>query len=747
MVYRDYFQMLSAEEASQYQFKFCECCPLYGECELVEEYVRFRDNHPPIHKSQIPQTSGNIPSVRATVTRIGNKPIPVQSDVESADGPGTDNLSYDQGMLKDGLCIMSSRVCPIPCGRQRVTEGIGDHYKIKTEWNHDIVSGEADRWEPGQPVFISAQTGQGKNYFIENELIPYVEDLNYENNTEQRVLILSNRLALRQQIKNRLKGDDDADGGEDIIYHYKGYADVMTYQSLLKQEKKLKNKQSKAHSRYIYVICDEAHFFTSDAMFNPHTSEILSAIVRLFQDAVRVYMSATPYECLEYIIKYEDEYQYLLNFNKSQEKDKSHPMVFYHFQRDYSYLDVKSYSSMDELYELIVESVNNRREKWLIFIDNKTQELKVKEKLLAYERSYAEEHRGALLLNGGGNDTNADENPDKDKGPDKDEGPDKGKGSNEDQALVVSADSKANKSYVSLVLNEKLGANTYVLITTSVLDNGVNLTGINNIVVSDMAKVKCLQMVGRARVSGPYDQKTLYIKRFMDTEVDKQVRNFRKQRNAYHSYDLAYGEHKDPSQPRGSSERRFLEKYYDGDWKDREDAEHWFGRSIDKPRELYVNKIARSLLDRRIPQYQAIYDEMLEECRPAEDGTRQHIGQKYLEYQLSWFGKVYCEDDDMTFFDPEKAKERFIEFLESYAESADAIEGTEKMKEFQTQFARLHDIVYPRAVKDKKREYGYLKMNEILKERNLGYRLEGKPQVGPWTVIEFEWENEGSDPQ
>ena len=58
---------------------------------------------------------------------------------------------------------------------------------------------------------------------------------------------------------------------------------------------------------------------------------------------------------------------------------------------------------------------------------------------------------------------------------------------------------------MSIVKDEKLGKDTYVLITTSVLDNGVNLTDINNIVVSDMSKVKCLQMIGRASIpSGQY---------------------------------------------------------------------------------------------------------------------------------------------------------------------------------------------------------------------------------------------------
>lgn len=373
MVGRDSFRILSNEERSRYEFEFCQGCALYSECELVGEYARFRDSHPQIHKSQIPQTPGSVLKAEATAIHIGDRKIvPLPSSVGPAvnGSSGMDMLSYDQLESEEGCIMRRLYVNTIACGSQRMTEGIGDHYKIETQVDSSIATSTQDRWEPLQPVFISAQTGRGKNFFIENELIPYVRELNYRKNTKQRVLILSNRLALRQQIKNRLKGIEDSDDGEGKIYPYKDCADVMTYQSLLHCEQELKKRQSKAHSRYIYVICDEAHFFTSDAMFNPHTSKILEAIVRLFQDAVRVYMSATPYECLEYIIKYEREYRSRLNFNRPQEKDKSIPMAFYHFKRDYSYLDVKAYSSIGELYGRMLESVNQKREKWLVFIDD-----------------------------------------------------------------------------------------------------------------------------------------------------------------------------------------------------------------------------------------------------------------------------------------------------------------------------------------------------------------------------------------
>lgn len=45
---------------------------------------------------------------------------------------------------------------------------------------------------------------------------------------------------------------------------------------------------------------------------------------------------------------------------------------------------------------------------------------------------------------------------------------------------------------MSIVNAEQLNRNVSVLITTSVLDNSVNLKGIHNIVVSEIPKVKCL---------------------------------------------------------------------------------------------------------------------------------------------------------------------------------------------------------------------------------------------------------------
>lgn len=750
MVQRNNFGVLSDEEISKYKFNFCKNCPFY-ECELVGEYAQFRESHVQIHcKSQAP----TVNCVAAdSFDHTKNDSIVIQGIAVSVEcneqdsstyiedslcstGTNADILSYDQSKLED-YCVMKRNIYQVECGRKTVTEGIGNHYEIEiTEklkknglsWEKIIKEDTEERWEPLQPVFISAQTGRGKNYFIENTLIPYVRDLNYKEKTSYKILILSNRLALKQQIKYRVDGNDNLDDEENSeegrIYPYKKVADVMTYQGLLRRAEYSKGW----YLKYSYVICDEAHFFISDAMFNPHTHKILQTIVQLFQNAVRVYMSATPYECLEFIIKCEEEERERLNLKKygeDQSKWKYGTMVFYHFKRDYSYLDIKTYSSISELYDEIVESVVRRKEKWLIFIDDKEKCVREKDKLEKLIR----DKESSLVIE----DKKSKRKNKKDVETDKENKEEK----EVEKVFAVDAKSKKESIYQEIVKNAKLNKDTYILISTSVLDNGINLEGINNIVVSDMEKSKCLQMVGRARVSDINGRKTLYMKRFCDGEVDKRIKNLMRQQDAYHSYELAYDNNAKAYDYKGHNSYGFVNKYYEGKDTDWEDAKHWFGRPfINATTKLYLNEIAKSLVEKLITKYQYILNEMEEEKNEQQNQESENrMGQKYLEYQLSWFGKKYCADNDITFVDKKKAKKEFIAFLEKYAESGEEIDGSEKMELFQVEFTRLHDAVFPRADKNPDRSYKHDKMNKILKAHGIGYEIGGMPRKGPWSVI------------
>lgn len=694
---QDNWRMPVADEC---EFDICVGCSFYP-CEFINEFIQFKKNHSrapdcdspgenhaeKIYFSEGDETHKKIKEVHAAVISVNGRPLTGSNLTEDKNSRGSERLSYDRVGLQNG-CIMGRQyVIQMECGRKCVADGIGDHFKIQIDFDFKIEKDMDGRWEPEQPVFLSAQTGRGKNYFIENFLIPYLEDLNYKYNTKFKILIFSNRLALKCQTSRHIRGQDrdnaEDDGGK--IYSYRDVADVVTYQGLLRRKKDLERVQKKKRSGYIFVICDEAHFFTSDAMFNPYTQEILSSIVVLFKKAIRVYMTATPYECLKPIC----------------ECEKYKP-VFYHFQRDYSYLNIKTYSEIFELYDNILNSVG-RSEKWLIFIDDKVKCQRVKKEL--EERG---EEIGISLQN---NDSKAG------------------------KVYAVSADSKKDEVYNLIIQQEKLVQGIQVLITTSVLDNGVNLTGIDHIVVSDMSKDKCLQMVGRARKNRSNDSKTLYLKRFDKKYVADRICDLKEQRKAYHDFDLAYEDSNDLFCSRTYDKYRFLCKYYNGNETDWKNAKHWFGRSQEEPDQLFPNKIAKNLLQKYLTIYEYVCQEMEEELKKIEvsgQEIKRLPGQKYLEHQLSWFGKKYCADDDQTLCDKGKAEKNFLDFLKLYSKEKRCIDNNEK-EEFRKEFTRLHDAAFPREDKNKDRVYGISKMNSILEKQNVNYKIENKSEY--WIVV------------
>lgn len=624
-----------------------------------------------------------------------------------------------EGTEQFAECYIPDRIAYFECGTQGIADGIGNAYRfnpIKSKYNFkdqfindDFYEFNDGGWEPVQPVFISAQTGSGKNYFIENTLIPYVKELNYQNKTNFKILIISNRIALKKQIEEHLKRNETGDDDDFKIYSYAENVNVITYQGLLRQRYRLKEQQEGETNgeKYLYVICDEAHFFTSDAMFNADTQEILSAIVETFSNAIRVYMSATPYECLSKI--YESEEKTYKGDNDSYNYCQ---LAFYHFNRDYSPTKIFTYSNNDELLETITESVSKKKKRWLIFIDNKKEcgELKNKLNAVLLSDSIAE-------LNG--------KNP---------------------RVYKVSAEKRFEEKLIKIVKNEKLDSNTYVLISTSVLDNGINLNNIDNIVVSDTNPVKCIQMLGRARVQND-KMKTLYLKRFDQKYINQKISNIDVQMEAYHEFDLAFETGSEIKHQ--AAAEKFFNKYYWGNTEDWENAKHWFGHKYGKF-DLYFNSIAKSLAEKRIIFYRFVQKKMDNE---AEHNLK--IGQWLLEYQLSWLGKDYCEDDDLTFMVKDKAKKQLISFLESCADSKtkfkkynDTAEDDENIIDlepddqmyFRQAFTKLHDSAFGRKDPNKNRIYHAKKINELLISSNLPFKVDDKNKLG-WIVVKTGLDN------
>ena len=413
-----------------------------------------------------------------------------------------------------------------------VSDAIGDAYFTK--------------WTPSTPVFISAQTGAGKNTFVEKVLI--------ENLVPQRkILILSNRIALGRQEKGRIaalmdqieprnsgigsyKKDVERRNGEmlDELEDF-GSVTIKSYQGFLARKEVLKEI-------YDYVILDECHFFLADAKFNKFTFSILEEILNRYPYAIRIYMTATLSDAFVPIMKCElknrtdESYE-----NPDLESSKILPLklwgqnwvpwrehylsdrcggeyeayydydaVIYELERDYTYLQCRYLKAwmekpeelqgdpddvncdfVEALAETIKKQIQEEHgkkycEKWLVFVPSTKMGKQLQEML-------GEEY--AVLVTA--------------------------EAKKRKKNVADDDDDDATKAYQAIC--EKKNFSKKVLISTSVLDNGVNIEDphLKNIAILVFDKVAFLQMLGRKRCEEG-ESVNLYIR-----EYNKKSLNYR----------------------------------------------------------------------------------------------------------------------------------------------------------------------------------------------------------------------------
>jgi len=189
-----------------------------------------------------------------------------------------------------------------------------------------IIGDEYKEWNKIDPVLIDAPTGSGKTTFVYKKLIPDAIS------NGRGVLIVSNRIALSMQQKlavydtikqseynSLLEGLEREDINKET--YMIGSVCVTTYQGLdslfnpdVRTELEVDFTSPKLYdaeklrkwSRTIkYAVFDEIHLLYADAEFNGFCHRLLRYIPFVFQDVIRVYMTATSYEIKDYIKKYE----------------------------------------------------------------------------------------------------------------------------------------------------------------------------------------------------------------------------------------------------------------------------------------------------------------------------------------------------------------------------------------------------------------------------------------------------------
>ena len=371
--------------------------------------------------------------------------------------------------------------------------------KEKSYISHLLKEPDINSWNHYSPIFISAQTGMGKNHFIQHYLIRHLNSENIANNKHKKILLLSNRVALTKQTKQQLAqnlrdivGDTYTlknmeyytDEGIDKLYCNFGIIHVCSYHQLYYRlihkegRKKLKKQQ------FNYVIFDECHFFTSDSTFNRNTQYILKHSIETFQNAIRIYMSATLEESFIPIISTESKI-----CSKLSEENSKIECKYYYFERNYSYIEkINVYDKLENLPAYIKDT---SEDKWLIFVASKKDGKALREELTYNEIESAFLTKDSKSKNSS-NDSSNNENE--------------------------------YQTYRNIVENEKF--NQRVLISTSALDNGINIKDslVKHIVIDMLDRTEFIQMLGRIRISN--DQKiNLYIRDYSSKDIEDFLAN------------------------------------------------------------------------------------------------------------------------------------------------------------------------------------------------------------------------------
>ena len=388
----------------------------------------------------------------------------------------------------------------------------------------DVISDECQQWKPGDIIIIHAQTGAGKTFFVLDKLLPFLKG------EGKRLLYLANRTALRDQVELSYQEEY-----EDNIW-------TMTYQKFEKINLNGYHISDRAQDilSYDFWIMDESHYFLSDATFNDNVLQSLNNIRNHGKERVLIFMTATveylllclgkmdffktplPMACFDIagldfnrsynyyksphpynliaqlssltnLFTYKelpdhmrDLYEIYAQPNAFQEKFAEYIHYFENVKREvfyysagagYDYVKPRYFDNIQQLAEKIKRT--HLSEKWMIFVSSKNAGEEIQEKLLE----------------------------------------------NGIESVMITADTKKQKHskrtrkireyQVYRYIIEKEKSPERVTISTSVLDNGINLkdSQLKHMAILEMNSTTFLQMLGRKRITQRGETLYLYIQK------------------------------------------------------------------------------------------------------------------------------------------------------------------------------------------------------------------------------------------
>ncbi|WP_373153931.1 helicase-related protein [Clostridium sp. AUH-JLR23] len=265
------------------------------------------------------------------------------------------------------------------------------------------------------------------------------------------VLVLTNRKANRKQIENHLKNCG--------CYGLIGNVNVISYQTLEKN----KDLTSDILDLYDFIVCDESHYFLADSDFNSQTNLSLMKVMGT-KRSIKIFMSATNQDIQVRIIE---------RLKRRYNNDLIVAQKVYIYEMQNQSTKIRNIISFESFERDLLKEVIESKDKWLIFVKSIPQGKDIYRQL---SKSLGE---GVVFLD----KESADEGTDIQR-----------------------------KTFKLLIEDETFYQK--VLITTSLLDNGVNIRSfdLKNIVCFDDDPIEIVQMIGRKRfINGQNDYFDLFL--------------------------------------------------------------------------------------------------------------------------------------------------------------------------------------------------------------------------------------------
>lgn len=316
----------------------------------------------------------------------------------------------------------------------------------KKVWVSDLIGDDYKKWN-NEYVALDCGTGCGKTYFILNKLGLYAEKQG------KSILYLCNRNKLKRQMFHDMRASKIKS-----IW-------IESYQNL---QNTIKNGGTIPH--YDYIVADECHYFTTDALFNNYTDISYNYLMNR-KDSTVIFLSATAKTFFKLLL----------------DKEKLKKENLYNVEKDYSYVKDLYYYQADELSTIINNILENEPESKLVVFCNSA------DRMFEMYSTYGD--KANYLC------SNSKTTPMKLK-----------------EICGYNPETKKVNDCIKHYPDGRISFDKRILFTTKVLDNGVDLKDKQlKHIITELFDVDCMiQSLGRKRndSTDPEDTCTFYIREY-----------------------------------------------------------------------------------------------------------------------------------------------------------------------------------------------------------------------------------------